>query len=166
MAKPKTLVDGVSSLSAPSELLTAKIAGPTSGLVTVQFLGGREGFLDMADARSAVWAEVLDSIRQNNQPAYVEIDPRSNVITALHCPIVVGVAAIHPTDSSEDVEVELVISHARHFLRKAHPDFKANLEILQDALKNKTKVVVTESHDGHEIIDVRPLEPSETGREK
>jgi hypothetical protein len=166
MAKPKTIVDGVSSLSAPPEMLTAKTAGPPSGLVTVQFLGGQAGFLDMADARSAVWAEVLDSMRQNNQPAYVEIDPRTNVITELHCPIVVGVAAIHPADNSGDVEVELLISHARHFLRKGHPDFKENLEILQAALKNKTMVAATESTDGHEIIDVRPLDQSEAGKEE
>jgi hypothetical protein len=166
MAKPKTLVDGVSSLSAQPEALKARTAGPPSGLVTVNFLGGQEGFLDMADARSAVWAEVLDSMRRNNQPAYVEIDPRTNVITELNCPIVVGVTAIHPADNSGDVEVELIISHARHFLRKSHPDFKKNLETLQDALKNKTMVAVTESHDGHEIIDVRPSDQSEAGKEE
>jgi len=166
MVKSKTLVDGVGSLSIPPETLAAKTARPPSGLVTVSFLGGQSGFLDMAEARSTVWAEVLDSLRQTNQPAYVEIDPQTNIITELHCPVVVSVAAIKPIGKTGDVEVELVISHARHYLRKSHPNYKRNLEILQTALKKKTTVVVTESHDGHEIIDVRPSEQAEAGKEE
>ena len=166
MAKSKTLVDGVGNLSVPPETLTAKTARQPSGLVTVSFLGGQVGFLDMTESRSTIWAEVLDSLRQTNQPAYVEINPETNVITELHCPVVVNVAAVNPIRKTGDVEVELVISHARHYLRKSHPNYKRNLEILQTALKKKTTVVVTESHDGHEIIDVRPYEQAEAGKEE
>jgi hypothetical protein len=109
---------------------------------------------------------VLDSLRQTNQPAYVEIDPETKVITELLCPIVVSVAAVNPIGKTGDVEVELVISHARHYLRKSHPKYKGNLEILQKALKKKTIVVVTESQDSHEIIDVRPPEQAEAGKEE
>lgn len=160
------LVDYVGSLSVPPETPAAKIARFPSGLINVHFSGGQSGFLDMADDRSTVWVEVLDSLRQTNQPVYVEIDPKTNVITKLHCPVVVSVAAVHSIENTGDVEVELIISAARHYLRKLHPNFKKNLEILQEALKSKTKVVVTESYDGYEIIDVRLLEQSEAGKEK
>ncbi len=166
MPKSKTLVDGVGSLSVPPETLAAKTGRPQSGLVTVSFLCGQSGFLDMAEPRSTVWAEVLDSLRQTNQPAYVEIDPETNVITELHCPVVVSVAGVNPIGNTGDVEVELVISHARHYLRKSHPNYKRHLEILQRALEKKTMVVVTESHDGHEIIDVRPSEKAKAGKEE
>ncbi len=166
MAKPNAFVDGVSGLSRPPEAMAAKMARAPSRFVTVSFQGGRSGLLDMTVSRSAVWAEVLDSLRQTSQPAYVEVDPETNIITELYCPVVVRVGALNKIGKSDDVEVELVISHARHYLRRKNPDFKRLLEILQTALKKKMMVVVTEAHDGHEIIDVRPFERPEVGEEE
>ena len=55
-----------------------------------------------------------------------------------------------------DREVELVISHAKHYLRRSHPDFDALLALLEQARATKTLVAVTET-EAHDIIDVRPL---------
>ena len=52
--------------------------------------------------------------------------------------------------------MELVISHAKHFLRRSNPDFAQLLETLERARASKALVAVTETED-HDIIDVRPL---------
>ncbi|MGQ9871194.1 MAG: hypothetical protein ACUVQO_10405 [Leptodesmis sp.] len=39
----------------------------------MNFQGGRSGQLDLAIPRSVVWADVLDSLRQANEPVYVEL---------------------------------------------------------------------------------------------
>ncbi len=158
MANPHALVDGILSLSPRAETLRAARAGPSSPrFVTVQFHGGRSGLLDMTSPRSVVWAEVLESLQQANAPAYVELDPATHVITQLLCPLTVGVGALTPTPAGDALEVELLISQARHYLRRTHPDFQHLQETLQAARAQGSQVVVTETPDTHEIIDVRPL---------
>lgn len=155
MARPNALVDGISSLSSPRETLEARPGERPSRAVTVNFQGGRSGQLDLAVPRSAVWADVLDSLRQANESVYVEIDPETNAITELLLPREVKVGAI--TDTGDAVEVELIISQARHYLRRTNPDFQELLNTLQTAREEGTPVLVTETLDEREIIDVKPL---------
>jgi hypothetical protein len=157
MPNPNILVDNVSSLSSPMVLSVAGPGQPARHVVTVSFQQGRSAHLDMTVPRSKVWTEVLHSLRQANEPAYVELDPATNVITNLLCPLTVRVGAITPNAAGDAVEVELIISHARHHLRRAHADFQQMLQTLQDAKNRGTPVVVTETMNDHEIIDVRPL---------
>jgi hypothetical protein len=165
MADAKAVIDGVSSLSSSlTEVRTARSAKPRSPLVTVTFQGGQSGLLDMNLPRSVVWAEVLHSMRETNQPAYVEIDPATNIITELLYPLAVQVGELKETASG--LEVELIISHARHYLQKTRPNFRELLNALRAAQKQGTKVLVTETLDDHQIIDVRPLEKLGAGKPK
>jgi hypothetical protein len=153
MPNPNALVDFVGPAVSPLETVAL---GPTAGpqYVTISFQAGRSGRLDLTKPHAAVWASVLDSMRQSNAPAYVEIDPATSEITNLLVPLTVGVENITPV--MNDMEVELIISHAKHFLRRTNPDFEQLLETLERARVNKTLVAVTETED-HDIIDVRPL---------
>lgn len=166
MARPNALVDGIESVSPARETFAGRPEETPSEVVTVNFQGGRLGQLDMDTPRAAVWAEVLDSVRQANEPVYVEIDPNTNAITELLLPREVRVGAIAQITPIDDVEVELLISQARHYLRRANPDFQELLTTLQAAQAEGSFVLVTETLDGHEIIDVRPLpKPPEEGVE-
>jgi hypothetical protein len=74
-------------------------------------------------------------------------------------PLSAGVENITPV--MEDREVELVISHAKHFLRATIPIFQS-YSAFESARANKTLVAVTETQED-DIIDVRPLsETSDT----
>ncbi len=162
MANPNALVDGVRELSP----LSARLAQPLQQTVTVNFEGGKSAYLDMTIPRSKVWAEVLNNIRETNRKAYVEIDPASNLITQLLCPLPVKIGAITPIGKEGDAEVELIISHARHYLRRKNPDFQELLKMLQAAKKQKKEVLVTETLDDHEIIDVKPLSKPQARKRK
>jgi len=167
MDNTNIVVDLVQSISVPPLPTAEKQGELPPQLLVVSFHRGQSSFLDMSQPRAAVWAEVLDSLYQEKQPAYVEIDPETRIITELLIPISVTVGEIHPTSEGEgkDVEVELIISHAKHFLRSKHPDFQRFLKILQDAQRQGTQVLVTES-DENEIIDVRPLGETAEGGQK
>jgi len=149
MPNPNALVDFL----APAPLEERGRAAGTK-YVSVAFQAGRSAQLDITKPHARVWASVLESMRLANAPVYVEIDPVANEITNLLIPLSVGVESIKPL--RRDVEVELVISHAKHFLRRANPDFDQLLQTLEHARVNKTLVAVTETAD-HDIIDVRPL---------
>lgn len=129
----------------------------------VIFGGGRSGFLDLSLSRSRIWGEVLESLRDNGQPVYVEIDPDSNLITELLLPIRFLVGAVEPLD--EDVRVDLIVSQARHYLRASNPQFEELRRLLETARDTRTPVLITETIDDHEIIDVRPTgeEPAHGG---
>jgi hypothetical protein len=152
MPNPNALVDFVSPSGALFEQTAG--AGTPPRFLTVPFQAGRTGRLDLSLPHAPVWASVLDSMRESNTPAYVEIDPGTGEITSLRVPISVGVENITPVNN--DMEVELVISHAKHFLRATHPDFEEMLATLERARATKSLVAVTETDD-HDIIDVRPL---------
>jgi hypothetical protein len=156
MPDPKVLVDRISEVSPPVEAPAAK-AGQPPRLVEVKFQGGRSGLLDMTQPHSAFWADLLGSLRERNEPVYVLIDPESNVITKVLYPLTVTVGEIDESAEGDEVEVELIISHARHYLRRSNPDFKELLKALKEARKDGATVAVTEKLEEHEIIDVRVI---------
>jgi hypothetical protein len=123
--------------------------------IRVRFGGGANARLNPSSSRDRIWAEVLESLRDSGQPAYVEIDPDTRYITSLLLPQRFLVTSIRETPES-DLEIELEISHARHFLRGDHPRFEEMRALLESARREKTRVLVTESLDSSAIIDVRP----------
>lgn len=163
MPRANALVDDVHQVvPTPSAEAGAGISAPTAQLVEVRFQGGRSGMLDLSDYRSAVWRDVLQSLHESGRPAYVEIEPQSGLITELLLPARYQVGRL--TDVEDGLEVELVVSHARHYLRRSNPDFDELREELQTALNRRTLALVTETLNEHEIIDVRVLdEPAELG---
>ena len=154
MPNPNAIVDTVRAIAGAAE--SAAAPGTSAGQMTsIAFAGGRSGLLDRSSPRSAVWAEVLSSLQETGAPAYVEIDPASGMITNLLAPLVVQVGEIGQAEGDE-IPVELIISHARHFVRRSNPDAEAMLETLQRARTENGAVAVTEQPDTHEIIDVKP----------
>ena len=168
MNKSEVVVDGVSDISAGRA--GAAAAGARRGAkavpsseamlgrpeqLTVHFEGGRTGLLDTSEERGRVWADVLLSLREAGQPAYVEIDPRNRAITTLLLPREVTVSDVRPAERG--VEVELVVSHAVHFVRRSNPNYDELVKELRRAQKSQSRVLVTETLDSHEIVDVRPV---------
>jgi len=155
-------VSRVNAVIADVQEVTAPIAvaadeGP--GDVPVQHRrvilgGGHSGLLDLSLTRSRIWGEVLESLRDSGQPVYVEIDPESNLITELLLPVRFLVGAVEPLD--EGVRVDLIVSQARHYLRTSNQQFEEFRRLLETARDTRTPVLVTETLDDHEIIDVRP----------
>lgn len=159
MANSNVIVDNVNELVPHAETLPrATKAGPQRGLyLRVRFKGGRFGLIDTTTTRGSVWAEVLASLRKSNEYAYAEIDQETNVITELLLPMKAKVGAIEQDTSNDSVRVELIISQARHYLKRANPNFKNLLSALRTAKERGTFVLVTETLDSHDILDVRPF---------
>ncbi len=143
-------IDGLREL--PDVTAIRASAAPLPAVV--RLAGGQVGLLNRADPRYSVWANVLESLRDAGQPAYVEIDPATRYITELLVPLRVRVGGIVP--NANGVEVELIISHARHYLRRGTPHFQEMLEALQTAQREGGEVLVAETLDEHVMIDVRP----------
>lgn len=156
MPRRNSVVGHVSDVSPRRDGGYARSAEPPPPFVTVTLEDGQSARLDMSEDRSAVWADVLDSMRRDGLPAYMEVDPNTNLVTELLAPISVRVGSLTPTPSG-DIEVELVVSHARHYLRQTNPDFQELQAALEQALRNESTVVVTETLDDYQIIDVRSL---------
>ena len=87
----------------------------------------------------------------------VEVHPETHLITELLLPLPFTVGRLEQIE--EGIEVELIISHARHSLFRANDDFEQLLKELEEAHQQGITVLVTETDD-HEIIDVRPLDAS------
>jgi hypothetical protein len=145
---PNAIVD------VPLAGFAADRARSAAGLEAVSFAGGRSALLDRSRPEAGAWREVLDSMGQAGQPIYTEIDPATRVITTLLIPLVVQVESLR-TGPGGDVEVDLLISQGRHYLRRANPDFEEILKLLEEARANGATLAVTERLDGHDIIDVR-----------
>ena len=149
------LVDGVSSISEERSRAKGARTAAASPAVLVRFAGGSTARLDPAKPRDRAWADVLQSLRESKLPVYVEVEPETGYLTSVLLPRQFLVTAIRDLDTG-DREIELEISHARHYLRRGYPRFADILQILDDARKKKTPVLVTESLDSSAIIDVRP----------
>jgi hypothetical protein len=164
------LVDFVDSIArvAPSgeergDITAARTPIPPGGIWTkVAFRAGRHGLLDLTTESGKVWLQVLDSLHKSHSPAYVEIDSVSTQITKVLIPHIVTIGEITPLADNDGVEVELIISHAKHYLRKGHPQFDELLARLKSAQAGRSHVAVTEDPTSHEIIEVTDL-PGDRG---
>jgi len=154
MAPENAVVDVILELSPTLRVAAAEAVRPSAVHLTVTFSGGRVGVVDVSAPRGRVWAEVLKSLHATGQPAYVEIEPQSGLITELLQPVRYDVGRLLG-DDKRALEVELVISHARHYLPRTHPRFVELRTMLEQAREHERAVYVTESDD-HQIIDVRP----------
>ena len=154
MPKPNALIDGIRRFSPKREKWVAKPARDLPSKVTVTFKTGQTGILDMKNRRAVVWADIINRLQEANRPVYVEIDEESNVITKLLIPRVYKVEALE-TDERGDVIVRLIESPGIRFLLKTDPGFEAMKNDLQSALDENYEVLITETRDEHEIIDVR-----------
>jgi hypothetical protein len=164
MADTYTVVDLIDAVKEGVDETAAKVAKERRGadrVISVRFVDGRVGLLDLTDPRTSLWMSVLRSLQERKRPAYVEIDARTHLITQLLQPKLQPVGDIRPLDKGPDLQVELLNSHARHILRRKHPRFTALLKLLRSAQKEQTLLWVTETLDTHEIIDVRPASRAE-----
>jgi hypothetical protein len=153
VSKPDAHVGHLQSLTRPEEVQAERqaLAGPS---LTVTFADGRQARLNLTDYRSRVWAQVLQNLYHSGQPAYVEIDPDSRLITQLLQPLRFTVGDIRRVDGG--FEVDLIVSQGRHYLRRSNPNFEDLREALENARKRGTPVLVTETLNEHEIIHIQP----------
>ncbi len=129
------------------------VKGGSPEAIVVRFAGGTVAKLDPGSHRDRTWAEVLESLRGEQAPVYVEIDPKTSYITSLLLPRSFTVTAIR--EAPEGLAVDLEISHARHYLRRDDPRFEELRRALEAARRKKAPVLVTESLDSSGIVDVR-----------
>jgi hypothetical protein len=149
MPKSRIIVDAVQGISPAGE------ERPAPPRIAVKLHGGETVHLDMSTPRAKAWAGILGTMQRAKQAVYLETDPRTNIITELLIPRAVKVATLKSGNRRRDVEVELVVSQMRHYLRRSNPNFNGLLSIFENALKTETPVLVTDSRDRNEIIDVR-----------
>ncbi len=159
MYSQRRLIDSVRSFSPTREDWVGKPAEDLPQRVTVHFCTGQTGFLDMKNARAVHWANVIDQMERAHRPIYVEVDEESQVITRVLIPRVYKVKALVPDDRG-NIRVRLDPSAAVHLLLHSDPNFEAMRAQLQTALDNDSELLVTDTRDEHEIIDVR--QPAET----
>ena len=155
MSNKHFIVDKVKSLDLPNRHLAAAQGVGVPGHVVVHLSDGA-ALLDLADPQAVVWEAVLDDVRQANEPVFLEMDATTNVIKQVLLPQSVVVTDIAPAPVGVRHEVTLEISHARHYLNTTNPDYQQLFNALSVARKQGTSVLVTETLDDHEIIDVRP----------
>lgn len=160
MPAPNAFVDFIDSIGGrPNSQATASGGEPAaegaSTRTRVAFQRGQIGVVDAGTPRGKAWLQVLGSLQRSGAPAYVEVDKADGTVTQVLQPLVVRVGAI--TQIADGVEVELVISHARHFLRKSEPGYARLLAALKAAHASDTQVAVTETPVDHEIFEVTTL---------
>ncbi|HEY8224977.1 MAG TPA: protein-glutamine glutaminase family protein [Pyrinomonadaceae bacterium] len=160
MPNPNAIVSSVIRFEPPLDRPPAEMLRADRGL-SVELEGERRVRLDPADPRSAGFAQILDGLRKQRLPVYVEVDPATSAITRLLIPHVTRVAGIRPIDVGV-LGVQLDLSHGRHVLRRGAPDFDEMERQLREALRTGAPVILTEN-DAHEIIDVRSYRPGPDG---
>lgn len=109
MGHSNVIVDAVEELTSVDE------CGPC--MVPVRLHMGELVLLDMSTPQAKAWAGILGRMQLTNEAVYLEIDPSTNVVTELLIPRPVKVGRLKSCLGKEDVEVELVICHMRHYLR-------------------------------------------------
>ncbi|MGA9564360.1 MAG: protein-glutamine glutaminase family protein [Candidatus Korobacteraceae bacterium] len=124
------------------------------GASTVEFSDGQTAMVGPDASGGNAYGQVLADLQTIGAPAYVEADSETNAIRVLLIPLEGEVSGLKRLPDG-DVEVELEPSSAKHFLRASNLSYGPFIETLQSAQAKATPVLVTETPDSHEIIDVR-----------
>ena len=158
MPNPSAVVGRIIQIGPPGPPQTF-IAGPGALFAAVQIQGGAICHLDMNDQRASVWNAVLRDVAQSQEPVYLETNSNTGVIQGVLIPDKQYVTRLKPLPGSDNYEVEFSDSHARHLLKRkgpADPAYTSNLAMLRNALRQGTPVLVSETLDTLEILDMRP----------
>ncbi len=156
MANPNAVLATVYRLDPPLEGPAGEALRAASGL-WVEVEGQRRLRLDPEDSRAAGFAEVIDGLRRNRLPAYIEFEPEAFTVTGVRVPYVSPVLGIR-TVARGVLDVVLAISHARHVLRESTEDYETFRALLDEAIETQTPVILVDD-DAQEIIDLRLLPP-------
>lgn len=159
MPKPNALIEGILNLSSKLEEIDAKVSGLKTDSIKISFEKGKVGYLDLKNPRGSHWGRILDRLLKEKRTVYVEIDPDTSIITQLLVPQPAMVHSLEPNKVG-NIVVKLLPSHALHFILQNNPDFEDLRKKLQSAKSDKLEVLVTETRDDHEIIDVQIITDS------
>jgi hypothetical protein len=156
MAKNRVIVDVVISITPPVQKPTEKAFEASPGGFLIEFRSGETARLLRSDIAAAL-LDILDDLRDQRAPVYVEVEADGQAITQLRIPLIVKVEEVREMRGG-DVDVVLFPSHARHTLSRKSENFGALLETLLRHHDKDDWLLVTET-DLHEIIDARPFGP-------
>lgn len=123
-------------------------------IIKVIFEGDRIGILDMQNSRMIHWSSMMEHQQRSGEPVYVEIGVPSMGIVNMLIPKKFKVQSFE-TSEKGDLIFLLSPSAAGHLLLRSNPDFDSMNSLLQEAIKNDMELLITETRDEHEIIDVR-----------
>ena len=133
--------------------------------ILIEFEDKQSAYLLPKDHAATV-LDIIEGLRKMRAPVYVEINPDTKEIIRLLIPLVSKITNVIVSET-EDTLIDLTMSHARHPLKHANPDFSNLLEALQIARKEDNWVIITET-DEDGIIDVQKtkhkLEPTTSGK--
>ncbi len=134
--------------------------GEEGGDLTVLLDGDRRVRLDATDSRFVGFRTVLEHLRDQRRPVYVEVDPIRGTITRLLLPHVSRVFDL--TERDGELLIQLVDSHAVHRLDPQEAGSAQFAEILRRAQDSQGGVILTED-DAHRVIDVVAYTPDPDG---
>ena len=123
--------------------------------VSVRFKGGQSIALNLSDARHRGWSRILESQQRLGKPVYVDLDPNTSELRRLLFPLTSTVRALRPHVAPPGLAIELTLSAAVQVLRDSHPRYAEFSALLREALERGTALLVTDTNDTHEIVDVR-----------
>src|SRR5579871_4246408 len=121
--------------------------------------GGETFEIDPGDRRAATWLKVLDELARDGEHAFVQFDPATRRIVTLLLPRAIAVKDVAAQAAGDRHEVELAGSAAVHFVRPSSAEYGELLAALRAARASGRAVLVTETLDTHEIVDVSPAPP-------
>ncbi len=156
MADRYVIVDVVANITPAVERPTTKAFEVHPEGFTIEFRSGETALLK-PDERAPALLDILDDLRDQAAPVYVETAGKGETITQLLIPAIVKVVEIREGPDG-DVDVVLFPSHARHRLVRKSEAFDRLLAALSEGHESDAWQLVSESDD-HEILDVRPFVP-------
>jgi len=156
MANPNAVVSRVLRIEPPLERVALETLHAI-GAREVELEDGRRIRLDPDDPRYAGFAQVLDGLRIQRMPVYLELDPASSTISRLLIPYVARVVSVRSGERGA-LDIQLAPSHARHLLRRDNADFAEFERQLLAAQHSGDPLIVTDD-EAHNVIDVRAFRP-------
>ena len=108
---------------------------------------------------ASVWNAVLRDVAQSQEPVYLETNSNTGVIQGVLIPDKQYVTRLKPLPGSDNYEVQFSDPHARHLLKRkgpADPAYTSHLATPRNAVRQAILVLVSETLDTLEILDMRP----------
>jgi hypothetical protein len=103
---------------------------------------------------------VLEQLRDQRRPVYVEVAPAGAAVTRVLLPLVTRVVGLE--ERGDELLVELAYSHAVHRVKLSEPDGPELARALRRAADGEGALIVTEDA-AHAVVDVMEYRPGPDG---
>jgi hypothetical protein len=117
--------------------------------------------VDRVDPRLEIWSRMIRQTETSARALYIEFDPTNRRIHRIFQPSLRRVESVGESPEGNRLKVTFLMAPSAYFVYTTRPDYAALRRLLEQHLKSRGPLLVTEDPGTQEVLDAREPLPDD-----